>query len=132
MKSGGLVNTLVIVSQLRALWDLGKYHYPETIALLEHAAKAFDTDGEDTALEGIYREMPSWNLSTDLLGRSAASLAVIELDGVHWSDRGKAERILDTLGRAGNPLPYRREQWFDRAPTFSTRARNGENSSRFI
>jgi hypothetical protein len=45
--------------------------------------------------------MPSWNVSADLLGRSAANLAVMELDRVHWSDWGKPERILETLHRAG-------------------------------
>jgi mannose-1-phosphate guanylyltransferase len=101
MKSGGLLNTLVIVSRLDALWTLGRRLFPETIALLEHAAKGFDTDGEDAALQRVYQEMPSWNVSADLLGRSAANLAVMELDRVHWSDWGKPERILETLHRAG-------------------------------
>jgi mannose-1-phosphate guanylyltransferase len=103
MKSGGLVNTLVIVSRLSALWALGRHYFPETIALLEQAAEAFDTDKEDAALQRIYREMPCWNISADLLGRSAKNLAVMELDGVHWSDWGKPERILETLHRAGQP-----------------------------
>jgi mannose-1-phosphate guanylyltransferase len=103
MKSGGLLNTLVIVSRLNALWALGRQHFPETIALLEHAVEAFDTDGEDVALQRIYQEMPSWNISTDLLVRSAANLGVMELDGVNWSDWGKPERILETLHRAGRP-----------------------------
>ena len=103
MKSGGLLNTLVIVSRLDALWTLGRRLFPETIALLEHAAKGFDTDGEDAALQRVYQEMPSWNVSADLLGRSAANLAVMELDRVHWSDWGKPERILETLHRAGKP-----------------------------
>ena len=103
MKSGGLLNTLVIVSRLNALWALGRHHFPETIALLEHAAEAFDTDGEDATLQRIYQEMPCWNISADLLARSAANLAVMELDGVHWSDWGKPERILETLHRAGQP-----------------------------
>jgi mannose-1-phosphate guanylyltransferase len=103
MKSGGLLNTLVIVSRLSALWALGRHHFPETIALLEDAAEAFDTDEEEAALQRIYQEMPCWNISADFLGRSAANLAVMELDGVHWSDWGKPERILETLHRAGQP-----------------------------
>lgn len=108
MKSGGLLSTLVIVSRLNALWSLGRCHFPETIALLERATGAFDTDGEDTALQRIYQEMPSWNVSSDLLGRSAANLAVMELDGIFWSDWGKPERIMDTLYRAGMPSLFTR------------------------
>jgi mannose-1-phosphate guanylyltransferase len=106
MKSGGLLNTLVIVSKLNAMWTLGRYHFPETLALLEHAANAFDTDAEDAALQRIYQGMPSWNFSADFLSRSAANLAVMELSGVLWSDWGKVERILDTLHRAGKPPPF--------------------------
>ena len=79
MKSGGLLNTLVVVSRLNALWALGRHYFPETIALLERAAEAFDTDGEETALQRAYQEMPCWNISAHLLERSAANLAVMEL-----------------------------------------------------
>jgi mannose-1-phosphate guanylyltransferase len=99
MRTGGLLNTLVIASRLDSLWTLGRRHFPETIALLERAANAFDTDSEDEVLHRIYREMPSWDLSKDLLGRCPESLAVMELDGVQWSDWGRPERILDTIRR---------------------------------
>jgi mannose-1-phosphate guanylyltransferase len=99
MRTGGLLNTLVIACRVDSLWILGRSHFPQTIALLEQAANAFDTDREDEALHRVYREMPSWNLSKDLLGRCAENLAVMELDGVQWSDWGKPERILNTLGR---------------------------------
>jgi mannose-1-phosphate guanylyltransferase len=101
MNSGGLLNTLVIACRLKALWNLGRRHFPETLELLEQAADAFDTDGEEAALEGIYQHMPSWNVSSDFLGRSAASLAVMQLQGVAWSDWGKPERILNTCRRQG-------------------------------
>jgi mannose-1-phosphate guanylyltransferase len=105
MKSGGLLNTLVIACRLKALWNLGQQHFPETMTLLEQAADAFDTNGEDAALQRIYQEMPSWNVSADLLGRSAANLTVMGLEGVVWSDWGKPERILETLhGIGDSPL----------------------------
>ena len=78
---------------------LGQRHFPRTIALLEQAANAFDTDTEDEALQRAYREMPSWNLSKDLLSQCHENLAVMELDGVQWSDWGKPERILETISR---------------------------------
>ena len=99
MKTGGLLNTLVIACRVKSLWALGQRNFPRTIALLEQAANAFDTDTEDEALHRAYREMPSWNLSKDLLGRCAENLAVMELDGVQWSDWGKPERILKSIGR---------------------------------
>jgi len=62
-------------------------------------ATAFDTDREDEELRYIYQEMLSRNLFKDLLGRCAENLAVMELDSVQWSDWGKPERILDSIGR---------------------------------
>jgi mannose-1-phosphate guanylyltransferase len=110
---------LIIVSQLDALWTLGRQHFPETTALLEHAAKAFDTEREDAALQEAYQKMPSWNLSADLFSGSAANLAVMEMDGVQWSDWGKPERILDTLNRMGwdNDQPSHPSR--DQQPTVS-------------
>jgi mannose-1-phosphate guanylyltransferase len=99
MRTGGLLNTLVIACRVDSLWILGRSLFPQTIALLEQAANAFDTDREDEALHRAYREVPSWNLSKDLLGRCAENLAVMELDNVQWSDWGKPERILDSIGR---------------------------------
>jgi mannose-1-phosphate guanylyltransferase len=99
MKTGGLLNTLVIACRVKSLWALGQRHFPRTIALLEQAANAFDTAKEDEALHRAYREMPSWNLSKDLLGRCSENLAVMELDGVQWSDWGKPERIFETISR---------------------------------
>ena len=99
MRSGGLLNTLVIVCRVSSLWTLCQSHFPGTIGLLERVATAFDTDREDEELRYIYREMPSWNLSKHLLGQCAENLAVMELDNVQWSDWGKPERILDSIGR---------------------------------
>jgi hypothetical protein len=45
--------------------------------------------------------MPSCNVSADLLGRSAANLAVMELDRVHWRNWGNTERIVETFCPAG-------------------------------
>lgn len=101
MKIGGLLNTLVIVSRLSALWALGRRHFPETIASLEHAAKAFDKHREASALHQAYQAMPFWNVSADLFAPSAANLAVTELEGNKWNDWGKPERILETLRRMG-------------------------------
>jgi mannose-1-phosphate guanylyltransferase len=132
MRAGGLLNTLVLVSRVNALWTLGRRYFPGTMALLEQAAEAFDTEAEEGALRSVYQQMPSWNFSADLLARSAANLAVTGIGGIRWSDWGRAERILDTLGRTGKPLPYRGDQWFELAQTFSTEVRNGENGSRSI
>jgi len=53
MRAGGLLNTLVIVSRLNSLWTLGRSHFPQTLALLERAANASDTDREDQALHRV-------------------------------------------------------------------------------
>ena len=97
MRAGGLLNTMIIAARLDSLWSLARRHFPDTIALFERLENAFDTDRERDELRQAYREMPSWNLSQDLLGRCPSNLAVMELDGVEWNDWGRPERILETM-----------------------------------
>ncbi|MGH7556155.1 MAG: hypothetical protein ACREMQ_24390, partial [Longimicrobiales bacterium] len=56
---------------------------------------------EEMVLERIYREMPKLDFSRDLLEVAAKHLAVMELEGVLWSDWGSPHRILDTLKLTG-------------------------------
>jgi hypothetical protein len=52
-------------------------------------------------LDRIYQSMPKRNFSSDLLARAISEIAVIEMDGVRWSDWGRPERIVNTLSEMG-------------------------------
>lgn len=99
--SGGLWNTLVVVVKARTLWQLGSRRFPETLSLFERLHGAIGTSREDSVLESIYEVMPARNFSADLLMPATSQVAVMPMEGILWSDWGRAERIAETLCRVG-------------------------------
>jgi mannose-1-phosphate guanylyltransferase len=98
---GALWNTSVLVAKGETLWELGWQCFPDLMRLFEGLSKAIGTPLEEKALDAIYREMPPYNFSSDLLQRVPEHVAVIEMTGVLWSDWGKPERIANTLRQIG-------------------------------
>lgn len=101
LHAGALWNTLVLAAKVEALWKLGWRSFPDMIPLFERLGGAIGTSQEGTILEAIYREMPAWNFSSGFLQRVPEHIAVMEMDGVLWSDWGRPERIVNTLRRIG-------------------------------
>jgi hypothetical protein len=63
---------------------------------------------EDQVLESIYEVMPSRNFSAHLLQEFPKHVAVMELQGVLWSDWGHPERIAESLRQIGRePVFFR-------------------------
>jgi mannose-1-phosphate guanylyltransferase len=96
-----LWNTMIMVSGAEWLWGLGWQHVPEMMSSFEYLKDAFQRPDEDDFLEAAYQNMPSKNLSFDVLARASDQVAVIEMGGVLWNDWGNWQRISDTLGRIG-------------------------------
>jgi mannose-1-phosphate guanylyltransferase len=101
MACGGLWNTLIIVAKARTLWQLGWIYAPETLKYFKRLYSVVGTSREEAVLESIYQTLPSRNFSTDLLTPAASQIAVIPMKDVLWSDWGRKERIIETLGRIG-------------------------------
>lgn len=99
MSSGGLWNTLIFAVKAETLWSMGRRCFPEMMRLFEQLGAAIGTPREKAILEGIYHSMPVRNFSSGLLTRVVEHVAVMELDGVVWSDWGRPERIVDTIRR---------------------------------
>jgi len=106
LRSGGLWNTLVIIATVESLWQAGMECFPDMMPLFEQVDSAWDTSGESSALKAIYRKMPAYNFSSQLLQRIPERVGVMELNGVLWSDWGKPERIAETLRRIGRPPAF--------------------------
>lgn len=101
MAAGGLWNTLVLAARIKALWALGWQCFPEMMPLFEHVERTVRVAGDMPALDALYARMPLRNFSSGLLARAPERVAVVEADGILWSDWGKPERIADTLLRLG-------------------------------
>lgn len=99
--NGGLWNTMVMAGKVETFWRLGWRYVPEVMFRFESLLEAIDTPLEATVTASIYRDMPRKNFSSDLLQRARQEVAVVELDGVHWSDWGRADRIAESLQRLG-------------------------------
>ena len=99
MLSGGLWSTLVLAAKVEALWEMGWRCFPEAMDLFEKFEEAIGTSEEDEVLEAIYNVMPTRNFSSHLLQCVPDRIAAIEMNGMIWSDWGKPERIVDTIGR---------------------------------
>lgn len=97
MAAGALWNTLVLTARIEALWTLGWQCFPEMMPRFEHVEQRVRLAGAVPALDEIYARMPRRNFSSGLLAREPERVAVVEADGLLWSDWGKPERIVDSL-----------------------------------
>ena len=101
-ENGGLWNTMVMAGKVETIWRLGWRYVPEVMCRFEYLLEAIDTPREATVTSSIYRDMPRENFSFHLLQRTRPhEVGVVELDGVHWSDWGRADRIAQSLKRLG-------------------------------
>ena len=69
--------------------------------LFERLDEAINTPKEPQVLRDIYERMPVRSLSRDLLAAAPDAIAVMEMQGVWWSDWSHPERIMRTLMRLG-------------------------------
>jgi mannose-1-phosphate guanylyltransferase len=99
MEAGALWNTFVMVAKVETLWGMGWRWLPRMMQLFEGLGEAIGTELEDDVLKSVYQAMPIRNFSSDLLQRAVSRIAVIELNEMHWSDWGRAERIAQSLRR---------------------------------
>jgi mannose-1-phosphate guanylyltransferase len=103
---GGLWNTMVFAASVDALWEAGRATLPEMMPLFDLLVEAIDTSHEASVLQEIYRRMPAANFSRDVLERVTGRCLVGRIDGIAWSDWGRAERIESTLARLGRAVRF--------------------------
>jgi mannose-1-phosphate guanylyltransferase len=95
-----LWSTFVMTGRVDAFWEAGRDCVPDVVARFDRLVDAIDTPREDSVLRSIYDDMPAISFSRAVLERIVARCLLARLDGVEWSDWGRAERIEATLGRA--------------------------------
>jgi mannose-1-phosphate guanylyltransferase len=96
---GAVWNTMVIAASVDALWSAGRATIPDVISRFDELVAVVDTPCEQAVLQSIYASMPAANFSRDVLERVVDRCLLTRLDGVEWSDWGKADRIEATIAR---------------------------------
>lgn len=110
LAGGALWNTSVMAAKAETLWQMGWQCFPDLMPRFERLGRSIGTSKEAQILEEIYQDIPAHDLQSELLQRVPDRAAVIEMNGVLWSDWGKPTRIIDSLRRIGRepvfPLDY--------------------------
>ncbi|MGQ0696494.1 MAG: sugar phosphate nucleotidyltransferase, partial [Nitrospiraceae bacterium] len=101
LAAGALWNTLVVVAKVETLWELGWQCFPDLIHRFDRLGAVLGTSYETKTIETIYEQTTAHNFSSELLQRMPDRIAVVEMNGVLWSDWGKPERIAHTLRQIG-------------------------------
>ena len=97
--AGALCSTMVVCGTVEALWTLGRKADPHLIDILDSFVPLVGTPEESDAIEYIYRAYLPVSFATDMLARAPQQLAVVELDGVEWSDCGTPHKVEAVLAR---------------------------------
>jgi mannose-1-phosphate guanylyltransferase len=90
--SGAVWNTMIIVGRARALWDLYVRHLPE---LAGRFAGIIERPPAKRAgfLDSLYRTLPTYDFSRDLLTHTRGLSAAVWPATVGWSDLGTPARL---------------------------------------
>lgn len=101
MSTGGFWNTLILAANADLLWSLGQRCFPEMISRLESFTAGIGHGDEEADLDALYQQLSHHDFSSELLEVFPQKIAVLELNGVLWSDWGRRERILESLAVIG-------------------------------
>ena len=95
--SGCLWNSFVIVARVADLVNLIAATVPDLLDRFSSLRLRLDAACEAEAARSVYARIPSIDFSSQVLAARPASLAVLPVSGVAWSDLGNPGRVLATL-----------------------------------
>jgi mannose-1-phosphate guanylyltransferase len=98
---GGLWNTMIMVGRVTAFWDIARRSQPAMVARFDALRPHMGRAGQTDAVAAAYRVMPAVNFSRDIVEPAAERMVAMPMDGVHWSDWGRPQRIAETLAKLG-------------------------------
>ncbi len=99
--AGALWNTLVFAVRAEILWEMGCRLVPDLMRSLSPFGQLIEPSEEEACLDRIYSTLKSQNFSSEVLQRVTQQSLVIEVNGVLWSDWGRARRIVESLEYLG-------------------------------
>jgi mannose-1-phosphate guanylyltransferase len=120
LAGGALWNTSVMAAKAETLWHMGWECFPDLMPRFERLGRSIGTSKEAQILDEIYHDIPAHDLLSELLRRMPDRAAVIEMNGVLWSDWGKPNRVMDSLRRIGREPAFPVDLYGRRAPVRET------------
>lgn len=100
-RQGSLWNSFVMVARVPAMLTLIRRALPELWLSFEEIRAAIGTPLEEQAVEELYATMEAVDFSRQVLPEASASLAVLPVTGVAWSDLGEPQRVNEILAGWG-------------------------------
>jgi mannose-1-phosphate guanylyltransferase len=108
MRTGCLWNSFVIVARLSTFLGLFLIALPELYNAFRAIEAEMATPAEHPRVRRLYERIRPCNFSDEVLVRCPFNLAVLQLEGVEWSDLGEPRRVARVLNRRGEPPPWGR------------------------
>jgi mannose-1-phosphate guanylyltransferase len=100
MERGCLWNSFVMVGRVSAFLELIRDAAPELFERFDEARPALDTPEEEPSMRDLYSRLDEVNFSKHVLEARPATLAVLRVSGVTWSDLGRPKRVLAARARS--------------------------------
>ena len=98
---GCLWNSFVIVGNIAALLAMAQSAVPQLFDDFVPVRSRLTIAREYEAVRVLYARLPSTDFSREVLVRSPASLAVLRLKGIDWTDLGEPRLVRAALARIG-------------------------------
>lgn len=105
----GFSNTSVIVAKSEILWKVGWKNLPFVMALFEEFKEAIGTSYEKTELKKLFQQLKSNASALNSLFQGSDCLAVMEGQGVTWSNWETPDQIIENLATIGKQPRISRE-----------------------
>jgi mannose-1-phosphate guanylyltransferase len=99
---GALINSFILAARARMLLEIIGPALPD---ILQRFRRCTVTSRAELAIRRLYEDLPSIDLSRDVLERAAGSLSVVRVPPCGWSDLGTPERLQSFLEQASSLRP---------------------------
>jgi mannose-1-phosphate guanylyltransferase len=99
--NGSLWNSFVFTGKSKTLLRMYKKDFQEIYDAFKKMKTVYGTGEEYRVMEEIFSSIPSRNFSECILEKNTASLYVLCMEGILWSDWGNKEQVLHDLDYLG-------------------------------
>ncbi len=103
MERGSLWNSCVLVAQGLTLLSTFNRAFPELVERFGAVCASDTTDSTKHRLDRLYADLPSLDLSRDVLQQNNGCLRVLPVPPCGWSDLGTPERVARCIETEGIP-----------------------------